>query len=219
MPIFALDKDLWFPPPHLAEPDGVLAIGGDLTPGRLLLAYRHGIFPWYEDGPIVWWCPDPRMVLFPDELKISKSMRPIFNKAGTTEGFRFSVNTAFAQVIHACKTVLRPGQESTWITDEVERAYIRMHSLGHAHSAEVWKDDELVGGLYGIRMGRVFFGESMFSLVSNASRFAFIQYVQLLKKEGVALIDCQVQTDYLESMGARMIDREEFLLRLKELIP
>lgn len=219
MPIFALDKDLWFPPVHLAEPDGVLAIGGDLSPERLLLAYRNGIFPWYEEDPIVWWSPDPRLVLFPTELKISKSMKPVLNKEGTKDGFSFTVNKAFAQVIQQCKKINRPGQESTWITREVEKAYCTMHERGYAHSAEAWKGDKLAGGLYGIRLGNVFFGESMFSLVSNASKFAFIKYVQLLQQEGVELIDCQVQTGHLESMGARMIDRADFIKQLSLLIP
>lgn len=219
MPIFALDKELWFPPVHLAEEDGLLALGGDLSPDRLLLAYRSGIFPWYEESPVLWWCPDPRLVLFPEELKISKSMRPILNKEGKEGGFTFTVNKAFAEVVKQCKLIDRPGQEGTWITREVEKAYCKMHELGHAHSAEAWKDGKLAGGLYGIRMGKVFFGESMFSQASNASRFAFIKYVQQLKKEGVALIDCQVQTDYLESLGARMIGRSDFCKLLDTLIP
>lgn len=215
MPLFALDKNLVFPPVHLAEPDGLLAIGGDLSPERLLLAYRSGIFPWYEESPVLWWCPDPRFVLFPDELKISKSIRPLLNR----DEFTFTINQAFTQVINACKVTERPGQEGTWITNEVEKAYNKLHQLGHAHSAEVWNNNELVGGLYGIRIGKVFFGESMFSKLSNASRFAFIRYVQQLQKEGVELIDCQVHTEYLESMGARMIDRKDFIQLLDKLIP
>lgn len=215
MALFALDKELSFPPAHLAEPDGLLAMGGDLSKERLLLAYRSGIFPWYAGEPILWWSPDPRFVLFPEELKISKSIRPLLNR----NEMEFTTNKAFAQVINYCKETSRPGQEGTWITDEVEKAYNKLHELGHAHSAEVWKDGELVGGLYGIRLGKVFFGESMFSKVSNASRFAFVKYMQHLKEEGVELIDCQVYTEYLESMGARMIDRKEFIKMLKELIP
>lgn len=214
MPLFALDKELIFPPVHLAEPDGLLAMGGDLSPERLLLAYRNGIFPWYEGDTILWWCPHPRFVLFPGELKVSKSLKPLLNR----DEFKFTTDKAFAQVIHHCKETKRPGQEGTWITDEVESAYIQLHELGHAHSAEVWKGDKLVGGLYGIKMGRVFFGESMFSLISNASRFAFIKYVQHLKNEGVELIDCQVYTEYLESLGARMIDRGNFTHLLQQLI-
>lgn len=214
MSLFILDKDIHFPPVHLAEPDGLLAIGGDLSPARLLEAYRHGIFPWYEGDHILWWCPDHRFVLFPEELKIARSMKPLLNR----QAFRFTTNTAFAEVIHQCKNSHRPGQDGTWITDEVEKAYIKLHELGHAHSAEVWKDGLLAGGLYGIRLGNVFFGESMFSKVSNASRYAFIQYIEQIKQEGVSLIDCQVHTDYLESMGARMIPGKEFDRLLQNLV-
>jgi leucyl/phenylalanyl-tRNA--protein transferase len=214
MPLFALDKELIFPPVHLAEPDGLLAMGGDLSIERLLLAYRNGIFPWFEGDTILWWCPHPRFVLFPDELKVSKSIKPLLKRSE----FEFTTNKAFAQVINYCKETLRPGQDGTWITDEVEKAYCKLHELGHAHSAEVWKDGELVGGLYGIKLGHVFFGESMFSKTSNASRFAFTKYVQLLKEEGIELIDCQVYTEYLESMGAKMIDRAEFSSLLQQLI-
>jgi leucyl/phenylalanyl-tRNA--protein transferase len=214
MPLFVLDTELAFPPVHLAEPDGLLAMGGDLSPERLLLAYRNGIFPWYEGEHILWWAPDPRFVLFPEEVKISKSIRSLQNR----NEFDFTVNKAFASVIHQCKKIARPGQDGTWITNEVEKAYIKMHELGYAHSAEVWKNHELVGGLYGIKLGKVFFGESMFSKVSNASRYAFITYVQQLKKEGIHLIDCQVYTEYLESMGARMIPGKTFTTLLKELL-
>lgn len=215
MPLFALDNEIVFPPVHLAEPDGLLAMGGDLSPERLLLAYKSGIFPWYEGDHILWWCPDPRFVLFPDELRISKSIKPLLKR----NDFEFTTDKAFAEVIHHCKKIVRPGQEGTWITDEVEKAYIKMHELGYAHSAEVWKDGELAGGLYGIRLGKVFFGESMFSKQSNASRYAFIKYVQQLKEEGIQLIDCQVYTEYLESMGATMILRSDFIRLLHELIP
>jgi leucyl/phenylalanyl-tRNA--protein transferase len=215
MPLFALDKELVFPPVHLAEPDGLLAMGGDLSPERLVLAYYNGIFPWYAGDTILWWCPDPRFVLLPGELKVSKSIKPLLNR----NEFDFSINKAFAEVIHHCKRTKRPGQEGTWITDEVEKAYRYLHELGYAHSAEVWKEGELAGGLYGIRLGNVFFGESMFSLQSNASRFAFVRYVQQLKEEGVELIDCQVYTEYLESFGAAMIPRTVFIEELKKLIP
>jgi leucyl/phenylalanyl-tRNA---protein transferase len=214
MPLFVFDKELTFPPVHLAEPDGLLAMGGDLSPERLLLAYRNGIFPWYEGEPILWWSPDPRFVLVPSEIKITKSTKSLLKK----NKFSFTVNKAFAKVIHHCKEIKRPGQEGTWITDEVEKAFTRLHTLGHAHSAEVWKENELIGGLYGIKMGKVFFGESMFSKESNASRFAFINYVQQLKEEGIELIDCQVYTEYLESLGAKMISRTNFICQLKELI-
>lgn len=214
MPLFALEKDLYFPPVHLAEPDGLLAIGGDLSQERLLLAYRHGIFPWYEGQHILWWCPHPRFVLFPDELKVSKSMQQLLKR----QVFTFTVNKAFTAVIDNCQTIGRRGQSGTWITPAVKEAYTQLHYAGYAHSAEVWQDDELVGGLYGVRLGKVFFGESMFSKMSNASKYAFISYVQLLKAEGVQLIDCQVHTDHLQSLGARMIDRSEFIALLDKLI-
>jgi leucyl/phenylalanyl-tRNA---protein transferase len=212
MALFALDKKLVFPPVSLAEPDGLLAFGGDLSPERLLLAYRKGIFPWYEQEPILWWCPDPRFVLFPASLKISKSMQQLIRK----NAFEFSINTDFAAVIEQCKTIGRRGQESTWITDEITRAYTLLHKSGYAHSVETRINGELVGGLYGIRIGKVFFGESMFSKVSNASKFAFIKYIQQLTEEGVELIDCQVYTEHLESLGATMISRAEFVRLLKK---
>ena len=205
--LFALDAGLIFPPVHLAEPDGLLAIGGDLSSERLLLAYRSGIFPWYEGDRILWWSPDPRFVLYPEELVVSKSMKSLLKK----NAFRFTVNNAFPEVIRHCKTVRRPGQDSTWITEEVEKAYMGLFNMGVAYSAEVWEGERLVGGLYGLKMGGIFFGESMFSLVSNASKYAFISFVEQLNKTGVELIDCQVYTDHLKSLGARMIDREIFI--------
>ncbi len=221
MPLYVVDKELIFPPVDQAEPDGLMALGGDLSPERLLLAYRSGIFPWYEGQHVLWWCPDPRFVLFPDQLKVTKSMERLLNKFenGDRESFSdFTINKAFRQVIHQCKEIKRPGQEGTWITDEVEKAYCKLHDLGHVHSAELWKDGNLVGGLYGIRIGKVFFGESMFSKTPNASRFAFIKYIRQIKDEGVTMIDCQVYTQYLESLGARMIPRSEFIEILKKLI-
>ena len=214
MPLFALDKELVFPPVHLAEPDGLLAMGGDLSVQRLLLAYRNGIFPWYEGEPVLWWCPDPRFVLLPDELKINKGLKSLLKK----NEFDFTVNHSFGEVIHHCKKIKRPGQQGTWITNEVEKAYCKLHELGYAYSAEAWKGNKLVGGLYGIKLGKVFFGESMFSIVSNASRYAFTKYVQQLKEEGIQLIDCQVYTEYLESLGARMIDRNKFIQLLHKFI-
>jgi leucyl/phenylalanyl-tRNA--protein transferase len=214
MPLFALDESLYFPPVHLAEPDGLLAMGGDLSVERLLLAYRSGVFPWYSEPPILWWCPNPRFVLFPSEFKVKKSLKPLLNR----NAFDFTINRAFEKVIEHCKTVPRPGQDGTWIREEVVRAYTQLHQLGYAHSAEVWKDGQLVGGLYGVRLGKVFFGESMFSLVSNASKYAFTKYVQQLVAEDVQLIDCQVYTEYLESFGARMIDGQEFQALLKKWI-
>jgi leucyl/phenylalanyl-tRNA---protein transferase len=213
MALFALNKDLVFPPVELAEPDGLLALGGDLSRDRLLLAYRRGIFPWYEGNTILWWSPDPRCVLFTEELKVSKSMRQLIRK----DHFECTIDQAFGEVIANCKTIARRRQEGTWITEEVKTAYIRMHEAGYAHSAEAWLNGSLVGGLYGIRMGRVFFGESMFSVVSNASKYAFIRYAERLRSEGVAMIDCQVRTDHLESLGARMIPRNEFIAYLDRL--
>ncbi len=215
MPLFVLDKKLYFPPVHLAEPDGLLAMGGDLSPERLLLAYRQGIFSWYEVDPILWWSPDPRFVLFTDELRINKNIKPLLKR----NEFDFTINKAFKEVICQCKRIDRPGQDGTWITHEVEKAFLKMHELGHAHSAEVWKSNEIVGGLYGIKLGKVFFGESMFSKVSNASRYALIKYIEQLKQEGIELVDCQVYTEYLESFGARMISGKEFKSLLKKLIP
>jgi len=215
MSLFILDKDLLFPPVELAEPDGLLAIGGDLSQERLLLAYRQGIFPWYEGRHILWWCPDPRFVLFPQELRTSASMRQLIRR----HTFDFRIDSDFRQVIAKCRTIARRGQEGTWITEEVKEAYTRLHEAGYAHSAEVWLDGVLVGGLYGIRMGKVFFGESMFSTVSNASKYAFISYVRQLQSEGVELIDCQVYTEHLESLGARMIGRPEFVALIGSLIP
>lgn len=207
MPLHVLDKSLWFPPVTETLADGLLAIGGDLSVDRLLLAYQKGIFPWFDGDVPMWWCPDPRFVLFPHELKVSKSMKVLLKR----NAFTFTVNQAFQQVIKACKEKERTDQDGTWITDDIESAYIKLHKLGYAHSAEAWINNELAGGLYGVRMGNMFFGESMFSHVSNASKYAFIKYTEALKKEGVQLIDCQVYTEHLESLGARMIAREEFI--------
>jgi leucyl/phenylalanyl-tRNA--protein transferase len=207
MALYVLDKDLEFPPAELADEDGLLAIGGDLSMERLLLAYRKGIFPWYENRYILWWCPNPRFVLFPRELKVSNSMKQVLKKSD----LEFSVNRNFNAVISACKSISRRGQDGTWISEDMRNAYVNLHRHGYAHSAEAWLNGELVGGLYGIRMGKLFFGESMFSKVSNASKFAFINYVQQLESEDVQLIDCQVYTAHLESLGARMIPRSEFL--------
>jgi leucyl/phenylalanyl-tRNA--protein transferase len=207
MPLFALDKELIFPPASMAEPDGLLAIGGDLSTERILLAYRNGIFPWFEGDVPLWWSPDPRFVLFPQELKVSSSMKQLLKK----NAFEFTIDKDFAGVIANCKNIRRDGQDGTWITEEMKFAYLDLHRQGYAHSAEVWKDGELAGGLYGIRLGKLFFGESMFSHYSNASKYAFISYVKQLESQGVELIDCQVYTKHLESLGARMVDREQFL--------
>ncbi len=206
MPIFALNHKLIFPAVHLAEADGLLAYGGDLEQERLLLAYRHGIFPWYSEPPVLWWSPDPRMVLFPQDLVISQSMKKCIRK----NTFCFTMNQAFRKVIHTCKTVYRPSQQGTWITDELEAAFVKLHEDGYAQSGEAWVDDELVGGIYGLRIGNIFFAESMFSLETNASKFALIKFVQELQKNGVILIDCQVYSSHLVSLGAKEITRVDF---------
>lgn len=214
MQLHILSDELWFPPVSEALPDGLLALGGDLRPERLILAYRSGIFPWFnEDDPILWWSPHPRCVLFPDKLKVSKSMQQVVKKGV----FEFRVNSAFSEVIAACSEVPREGQDGTWITEDIREAYIRLHQTGYVWSAEAWQDGQLVGGLYGILMGKAFFGESMFSRVSNASKFAFISWVRLLQEQGVQLIDCQLHTPHLESLGAEMIPREEFIRLLPQL--
>jgi len=213
--MYILNKELFFPSVKFTDEDGMFAIGGDLSTERLLLAYRSGIFPWYnEHEPICWYCPDPRFVLFPAELYISNSMKTIIN-SGT---FSFTIDKAFDEVIKNCKTIYRKDQRGTWISDAIVEAYSELFAQGHAHSAEAWSKDKLVGGLYGIRIGKVFFGESMFTKKSNASKFAFIKYVQYLQKQHVELIDCQVYTSHLESLGARMIDRDYFLQLLNKLI-
>ena len=210
-----LTNDLYFPPIETADENGLLAIGGDLSTQRLLLAYRSGIFPWFnEEDPICWWSPHPRFVLFPENLKVSKSMQQVIKK----KQFEFTVNKAFADVIMNCKNKNRQGQHGTWITNKMEDAYNKLHQQGCAHSAEAWSNGILVGGLYGIKLGQLFFGESMFSLQSNASKFAFINYVQLLQKENVQLIDCQLHTYHLESLGAKMIDRDLFKKYLEKFI-
>jgi len=215
MPLFVLEKEISFPPVHLAEPDGLLAVGGDLSVDRLLVAYSRGIFPWYEGKHILWWSPDPRFVLFPEEIKISRSMKQLLKQ----NVFNFTVNQAFEQVISNCKTIRRKGQLGTWITNDVKKAYTDLFKLGFAQSAEVWKNGELVGGLYGVRIGKIFYGESMFSKQANTSKYAFIKYTEYLKNEGIELIDCQVYTEHLESFGARMIPRKEFTAKLKEHFP
>ena len=211
--MYIVSKKLFFPPVEEADQNGLLALGGDLSMQRLLLAYRSGIFPWFnEDDPVCWWSPDPRFVMFSADLKVSKSMQVVLRK----NEFQFTCNEGFADVISHCKNVHREGQGGTWITDEMQEAYINLHQQGYAHSAEAWHNGELVGGLYGIRLGNIFFGESMFSLRSNASKFAFIRYVQQLQKENVELVDCQLHTAHLESLGAKMISRAEFRRCLKE---
>ncbi len=207
MSVAVLDNKLWFPKPEEALSDGLLAIGGDISVERLLLAYKSGIFPWYDGDVPLWWHPDPRFVLFPNEIKISKSLQSSLKK----NQFEFKINNAFVDVMQCCKNIYRPDQDGTWINDEFIGVYHQLQQKGFAYSAEAWLNDELVGGLYGIKIGKIFFGESMFSKKSNASKFAFATYVEVLKKEEVVLIDCQVYTEHLESLGARMIKRNEFM--------
>ena len=210
--MYFLTKELYFPPIEMASPEGIIAVGGDLSPERLLLAYKSGIFPWFEDDePILWWSPPERMVLFFEDLKISKSMRNIINQ----RKFKVTFNTAFRGVILNCKKISRKDQQGTWITDNMVEAYCKLHELGIAKSVEVWQDDELVGGLYGVDLGHVFCGESMFSKVPNASKFAFIALAKQLELANYHLLDCQVYNDHLASLGCVEIEREDFLMVLK----
>ncbi|MCD6544955.1 MAG: leucyl/phenylalanyl-tRNA--protein transferase [Flavobacteriaceae bacterium] len=203
-----LGKEILFPKVETANKDGVIAIGGDLLPERLLLAYKSGIFPWYNEGePIIWYSPNPRMVLYPEKLKISKSMRSILRKGN----FKITFNQNFEEVIANCKTISRKDQPGTWITDEMQKAYIKLHKTGIAKSVEVWQNNELVGGLYGMDLGIIFCGESMFSKVSNASKIAFIYLTQKCENENYKLIDCQVYNEHLASLGAEEIPRKEFI--------
>ncbi|MDQ6470537.1 leucyl/phenylalanyl-tRNA--protein transferase [Flavobacterium sp. LHD-80] len=212
--MYYLLKDLFFPPVSEADEEGILAVGGDLNPERLKLAYNSGIFPWFNEGePILWWAPDPRMVLFFDELVISKSMRNILNR----KMFKVTYNKNFKEVISNCQQIKRDGQSGTWISNEMIDAYCKLNEEGIAKSVEVWQDEKLVGGLYGIDLGKgtIFCGESMFSKVSNASKVAFIALALYLQKENYKLLDCQVYNPHLESLGCREIDRDEFMSILK----
>jgi leucyl/phenylalanyl-tRNA---protein transferase len=210
--IAVLNDKIWFPPANEANEDGLLAIGGDLNENRLLHAYKQGIFPWYSGDVILWWNPNPRFVLFPSKLKVSKSMQQVLR----ANKFNYTINQNFKDVITACKTTSRKDENGTWIDDDMQKAYCKLHQLGHAISVEVWHNEELVGGLYGLKLGNIFFGESMFSKMSNASKFGFIKFTDHLIKENIALIDCQVYTQHLESLGAEMISRQNFLEILKQ---
>lgn len=213
MPVVCFSEEHFsFPPVSKADDEGLLVIGGKVTPDRVLEAYPKGIFPWYSEDEIpLWWSPDPRFVLFPKELHCSRSMQKLLRKSD----FEFRTNSAFEAVIDACASSVRPGQEGTWITAAIREAYTDLHRRGFAHSAETWYEGALVGGVYGVRLGRVFFGESMFSHKTNASKFAFLHYVRQLEQEGVRLVDCQVYTPHVESLGARSIERTDFLQLLK----
>jgi leucyl/phenylalanyl-tRNA---protein transferase len=211
MPVMWLSPtQIYFPHSDTFDSPDVVAVGGDLSPERLILAYSLGIFPWYNeaDEPIMWWCPDPRLVLYPDELKVSKSMRPLFNQ----EKFKVTYNIDFQRVMRICMLNDRKNQDgSSWINEDMITAYTILHKAGFAHSVEVWEGDELVGGLYGVAYGHIFYGESMFSKVSNASKFGFISFVKKVKEMGIELIDCQQETEHLISLGARVISRDIFL--------
>jgi len=212
VPIYRLRDELVFPPPELAEPNGLLAVGGDLSPARLLLAYSMGIFPWFtEHDPILWWSPDPRFVLEFADLRVSRSLAKVLRR-GT---FDVRFDSSFAEVITACARTRRPGQEGSWITSEMLQSYQRLHQLGHAHSVEVWSQGSLAGGLYGVALGRCFFGESMFFRVPDASKVALVALVEHLRARDFELLDCQMPTAHLASLGARGIPRDEFARRLR----
>lgn len=210
--VFKLTDKISFPNPRYADPDGLLAVGGDLSVDRLLLAYSNGIFPWYSfrEGMIQWWCPRERFVIFPDEIHISHSMRTLINKGV----YDVSINRSFAEVIRACGE-LRMDMEGAWLGPEMIKAYTRLHEQGFAASVEVWEDDRLVGGLYGVALGRCFFGESMFSLAPNASKLALIHLAEFYREHGGALIDCQFETSHLRSMGGRYISYKEYMEYLR----
>lgn len=213
MPVFELSERLGFPPPHLAGPEGLLAIGGDLSLPRLILAYKKGIFPWYSEyDPIIWWSPDPRLVLYPHHLRVARSLKKVLNQGR----FQITLDLAFDRVIRECAAVRTETGQGTWLVEEMIDAYILLHHAGYAHSVEAWQDGNLAGGLYGVSLGAGFFGESMFTRVGNASKAAFVTLVRQLEKWRFDLIDCQVRTDHLVRMGAVEIPRREFLKRLEK---
>lgn len=210
-----LSEKIWFPNLENVSDDGLLAFGGDLSVQRLLLAYNSGIFPWYDERqPLLWWSPDPRMVLYPNKFKVSKSL----NKTLQSDKFRITFNQNFAEVIKNCASIIRKGQPGTWITPEMQKAYLDLHHAGHSMSIEVWKNDTLVGGLYGVNLPerKVFCGESMFSLVSDASKVAFYHLSQFAQEQGYKFIDCQLYNSHLASLGAEEIARKTFLKLLKD---
>ncbi len=212
MPFFISTHIKLFPHPYLADEDGFLAICNDLSPERMLMAYQFGIFPWYSEGnPVYWFFPSPRCVLKPSEVKVSKSMRSYFNQ----NKFRISIDTAFENVLIQCRDIPRNEQEGTWLTKDLMKSLLQLHELGYAHSVEVWDGAELVGGLYGLSIGKVFFGESMFAHKANASKYGFISLCKLLEQKGFTLIDCQQETEHIKSMGASTISKQEFLSKLK----
>lgn len=213
MAVFLLSDNIQFPPPHLASEDGLLAVGGDLSQKRLLLAYRMGIFPWFSDNePILWWSPDPRLVLYPREIKISKTLKKIIKK----DMFKVTMDLAFNEVINQCAQVRLQKNQGTWIIEDIIEAYCKLHESGFAHSVEVWRQGELAGGLYGVSLGKCFFGESMFTRISNASNIALVKLVEYLDKLSFDLIDCQVTTGHLIRFGAKEIPRTLFLKQLEK---
>ena len=213
MPVFELSEKLGFPPPHLAEREGLLAVGGDLSLPRLILAYKKGIFPWYSEyDPIIWWSPDPRLVLYPPRLKVARSLKKILNQGR----FEITLDRAFERVIRECALVRTEMGEGTWLVGEMIEAYCLLHAAGYAHSVEAWHEGKLAGGLYGVSLGACFFGESMFTRVSNASKAAFVTLVRQLERWRFDMIDCQVRTDHLVRLGAVDIPRREFLKRLEK---
>ncbi|MBW1881297.1 MAG: leucyl/phenylalanyl-tRNA--protein transferase [Deltaproteobacteria bacterium] len=215
MPVFRIPPQHVFPDPEQANPFGLLGVGGDLHPRRLLVAYRSGIFPWYsEHQPLLWWSPDPRMVLLPAELHVPRSLRKVL-RAGR---YTLSADHAFEQVIDACAEAPRPGQKGTWITPEMRQAYVELHRLGHAHSVEAWSEGQLAGGLYGVAIGRAFFGESMYAVRPDASKVAFVRLVEQLERWGYPLVDCQVHTQHLDRFGACEISRAQYLEQLTDLV-
>jgi leucyl/phenylalanyl-tRNA--protein transferase len=212
VPVFLLSDNIGFPPPHLATKDGLLAIGGDLSKERLILAYRMGIFPWFSDGdPILWWSPDPRLVLYPSEIKISRTLQKIIKK----NVFSVTMDTAFDEVINQCAQIRLQQNQGTWIVKDMIDAYCKLHRAGFAHSMEIWQQKELAGGIYGVSLGKCFFGESMFSRVSNASNVALVKLAKYLSELSFDLIDCQVPTEHLIRFGAREIPRKLFLNQLE----
>ena len=212
MPLYRLNETYAFPPASHAEPSGLLAVGGDLSPGRLLEAYRNGIFPWFSEGdPILWWSPDPRLVLYPEKVHVSKSLKRTLK----SDAFNVTFDTCFERVIDACAEPVGEGREQTWITEDMRDAYCQLHRDGYAHSVEVWHENDLAGGLYGVAVGRAFFGESMFTRVSDGSKVALVHLARRLADWGFGLIDCQMTTDHLLSMGAEEIVRADFLRQLE----
>ncbi|MFW2490530.1 leucyl/phenylalanyl-tRNA--protein transferase [Clostridium chromiireducens] len=213
MPVFKLTKDIIFPPTELSEEDGLLAVGGDLSLDRLLLAYCNGIFPWYNEGePILWWCPKPRFIIIPDEVKISKSMKKVIKK----NELKVTFNRDFEGVISNCKNTRESNNEETWISNDMKNAYINLFNHGYGMSVETYIDEELVGGLYGVKIGKCFFGESMFTKTSNASKIALIKLAERLRDENFIFIDCQMHTDHLESMGGKYVDWDTYTYLLNK---